>query len=176
MKGFILLYLSILFISCSNNGKKEIEIVLNKFIESKVVISELQLIPFQLSDTISFANYIGSKYKIITYVDSISCGECSINFLLKWPELFKDFNTKKTPVLVIFNTSDFRQVQDVMRLYKLDFPYFLDIDGRFQELNPTLPKQKYFHTFLTVNDTVKVAGIPINNLSLRELYINEIYK
>lgn len=61
-----------------------------------------------------------------------------------------------------------------MELYKLNFPYFLDIDGKFRELNPALPEQKYFHTFLTVNDTVKVAGIPISNHSLRELYIHEL--
>lgn len=146
LKGCVVFFLFCVLNACNNSIRREVEKELSLFLETRIHISGMDLIPFHLTDTINLEDYKNSKYKIYTYIDSMGCSECKIKQLKYWTELFRNFNTKASPVLVIFNTSDYRKVRDAMELYNLDFPYFLDINNQFKKLN-TLPEREYFRTF-----------------------------
>jgi len=51
------------------------------------------------------------------------------------------------------------------------------LDGSFERLNPHLPKDERFHTFLLdENNKVILVGYPVNNPKLKELYLKELNK
>jgi hypothetical protein len=51
------------------------------------------------------------------------------------------------------------------------------LDGSFERLNPHLPANEQFHTFL-LNEENKVvlAGSPVHNEKLKKLYLAELNK
>ena len=54
---------------------------------------------------------------------------------------------------------------------------FYDIDGSFERLNPHLPKNERFHTFLLdEHNKVILVGSPVDNTRLKNLYFSEIKK
>jgi hypothetical protein len=177
--SFLCIILIPIFLSCNSkkNDKKEyIEKELILFLDSKISIEDVGLIPINLADSIMMKDYLSSKYKIYSFVDSMNCSSCQIVRLRKWKDLFKNLNPKLSPIIIIFNTQDVLNVKKYMELYGLDFPYFLDFENKFKQVNKQIPKKGAFRTFLTRNDTVIVVGNPINNKKIEKLYRTEISK
>lgn len=88
-----LYFIVLILFSCVNDSSQEIKNILKTFLGTHISLSNIDLIPFQLSDSISVKEYIENKYKIITYVDSVNCSECKVNLLRRWPEIFRESNT-----------------------------------------------------------------------------------
>ena len=174
---FFCIMLIPLFLSC-NSKKKEMKEYIEKelilFLYSKISIEEVGLIPVNLTDSIMMKDYLSSKYKIYSFVDSMDCSSCQIVRLRKWKDLFKDLNSKLSPIIIIFNTQDVLNVKKYMDLYGLDFPYFLDFENKFKKVNKQIPQKGIFRTFLTRNDSIIVVGNPINNKKIEKLYRKEI--
>lgn len=177
MKTLLLIITVFIAISCSegsregNQIKKELKMIIGK----KMDIPK-EIIPFNLSDSITLANCMESKYKIIYFVDSMECTECHIRYLYNLKKFFKEVDQKQSPVIVIFNTNDAFDIKMYTEKYELNFPYFLDPDKKFKSLNKELPKSEAINTFLTRNDTVILAGNPVYNVKLKELFIAQTQK
>lgn len=87
----------------------------------------------------------------------MACTECHIKYLDKLKGFFREVDQKRSPVLVLFNTND-------------------AFDKKFKSLNKKLPKSEVINTFLTRNDTVILAGNPVYNPKLKELFIAQSKK
>ena len=117
-----------------------------------------------------------AKYKVISYIDSLSCTSCHLNLSIKvWTTLLKNFGDKDFSLFVIVQTQDIEGFRMLLDSYKQDIPFFVDYYGDFKNSN-NFPSEEIFHTFLLRDDTVILAGAPSDKSKLFELYKREISK
>ena len=78
------------------------------------------------------------------------------------------------PFLFFFQTKDVSELKYVFKRDDFSLPVCIDTEDKFYKLN-RFPDNMMFQTFLVDADNrVKVIGNPIHNLSVKELYLNEI--
>ena len=64
-------------------------------------------------------------------------------------------------VVIILNSSDIIAPEKLIFQKRFRYSVFYDLDGSFERLNPHLPKNERFHTFLLgENDKVLLVGNP----------------
>lgn len=140
---------------------------LRKKIESFVTVQIC--IPYERLDfkkCIEFKDSIDDKdIKLVFYNDSISCLDCTFT---KMAEYLQENHEKLQKVRIIHiisvNSKDseylFRKLCNI-RLYG---EVYLDTCNAFVKVNPKLPKEELFHTFLLdKDDKVVFVGNPSNN-------------
>ena len=113
---------------------------------------------------------LASPFKVVIYVDSSSCEDCSISSALGMRGYQIELR-ERTDIqfIYIFNTSDLSSLNQ--RLLNLGFYhyYFADIDNIFTKVN-NIPASQQFHTFLLEDNKVKVIGSPILNTKKKKSY------
>jgi len=115
-----------------------------------------------------------AKYKIICYIDSVSCAECRLNkSVLTWVSLMNSFEKEDFSLFIIVDSQDFNQIRALFERYGLDIPFFIDFNSEFRGAN-NIPTEELFHTFLLRDNIVVLAGDPSNNPNLQSLYDKEI--
>lgn len=114
---------------CYNNEEKELIKFLKEVLGTRMDVPR-DIIPFALSNSVTFQNSLESKYKIIHFIDSMECSECYIKSLYKWEVFFNQENSRIAPIFLIFNTDNVFDIKMFMEKYELNFPYFLDINKR----------------------------------------------
>jgi hypothetical protein len=78
-------------------------------------------------------------------------------------------------VIVIMNPSDIETADYTLADMRFHHTVFYDLDGSFERLNPHLPANELFHTFLLNKDNkVVLVGNPIRNEMLWKLYKEQI--
>lgn len=168
-KQMILLIGCISFLSC--NMQPDVNSGLKKLIGREMKLPP-DIVGFNLADSVSMDTYLNSPYKIIYYIDSMGCTECHIESLYRWKKFFQETDQKKSPIVILFETNDIFDIQMFMEKFELHFPFFLDANKKFKAMNRNiLPDHALLSTFLTRNDTIILAGNPIDNFKLRELFI-----
>jgi hypothetical protein len=75
------------------------------------------------------------------------------------------------------NTSDMDATDYMLTDMRFHRTVFYDLDGSFERLNPHLPANEQFHTFLLNEDNKTVlVGNPVHNEKLKNLYLAELDK
>jgi len=145
---------------------KEIE----GFLGEEIVLKDL--IPINLPETYSLSDYLSSEYKIIVYIDSMSCSSCLLNKILPWQKYFESI-ADNSKFMIIFNNPDVFHVRDILAEYKIEVPYFLDVSSNIKK-SRNFPQIEVLRTFLLHNNKVTLVGDPANNKKMMDLYINTI--
>lgn len=161
--------LLILFSSCKNN---RLETELEEFLGKEIIIPE-SLIGFKVNEHNSLPSRTKSKYKIVVYVDSLlSCSTCWVQDVGAWDILRKEIESEEDRrIFLIFNSSDVHEIMENIKNFNINIPFFLDIEGELKN-HPNFPKRELFKTFITRNDTVILAGNPVFNSKLMDLYLS----
>lgn len=117
------------------------------------------------------------KCKVLVYYNKKGCTACKLKQLIKWKQLINTNKNLETEFIFIFNTkNNIEELVSSLLLYKFDFPVMCDTIGEFETLN-LLPKDDLFHVFLLdKNNITKLAGTPINNDKMWNLYVKQIIK
>jgi len=165
--------LALLVIMSCNNSENNTENYLRKIIGKKIVLPE-DLLLFNSVDT-SYYNAIYAPCKLVTIIDSASCSECRIKSLYVLKSIVDKDKTSKSRFIVIFDTKDIYNTEQIFEKYKIKIPFFIDLKHNISKMNE-IPDKRTFQTFLLIDEKVIVAGDPTYNSTLYELYIKQIKK
>ena len=173
MKGTLTIIITILFfISCVSNHeiKKDLKTLQSKRItfptEVKLLING--------KDTL-INSFMDSELKLVVYSDSIACNTCIVSKMFIWDdfvEYAEEFDNR-LKYYFIFSPKKNNEysVRFELKDALFDYPVILDSNGKFEKLNPHLPKNKAMHTFLLDKDNkVILVGNPLNNPKIEEMF------
>ena len=171
MRCLIGLFMSFLFFSCSSNEmKKEYE----QLKSEKITIPDYEHAIIEGKDSLINDCFKGNL-KLVIFTDSTSCNSCSVETIYNWEELVKyaeryggqlDFYFIFTP-----KKYDVEDVQFALTHTTFKYPLILDSLGLFRAMNPHIPTNKLFHTFLLNEENrVIMVGNPLHNSNVRKLF------
>jgi len=159
--------------SCKQSNNTLLKEQLDAFIGTDIVIPE-NLLSFNDKNHIIKKE---AKYKVVSYVDSLSCISCYLDESAKgWANLLANFRDGDFSLFIIFQTQDIESIRTLFDSYKLDYPFFIDLYGDFKQRNAAVPSERKFHTFLLKNNSVILVGSPAGSSKMLELYKQEILK
>jgi hypothetical protein len=169
------LYL-ILFIVILNACKSPVKDLRNELLNivGKDVVIPKGLVPINFPDSINPYKFIENhNYKIVVYIDSLSCSECRLKKMFPWNEYFYLFYEKGVPVYIIMNTPNIQELEYMINNLDIEFPIFIDIDGKYKKAN-IISNNEIFRTVLARKTKVVLAGDPTTNNKILKLYVKEI--
>ena len=171
-KLFILLSCISLSLSCSDRNQIEKEL---KILQSKPITIPMDIETLLDGRDTMINNLMKSELKLVVYTDSLACSTCEISKMEEWMGLINYASAfdNRLKFYFIFAPSkqDERIVRIKLKMNYFDYPMFLDSDGKFDELNPHLPKNKAMHTFLLdKNNNVILVGNPLKNNNIMEMF------
>lgn len=112
--------------------------------------------------------------KLIIYYSPESCSSCQAAHLYKLEQLFCYKSDKHLFTPMIIMSPDEQQYALTLKLLKSQtnpFPVYLDRKDEFRQLNPNLPKDTRFHTFLLDrHNHIVLIGDPLLNTDMRKLF------
>lgn len=126
--------------------------------------------------------------KLVVYIDSIICTECTMNSLYQWYDyslIEKKYRDLFQLCFVIkSNQKDEQSLISTFRYTGLNHPIYIDKKNAFMKANPNIPMEDMYHTFLlNQNDSVVLVGDPLKNTQIKNLFeksleqlINKIQK
>jgi hypothetical protein len=148
---------------------------LEVFHGTPITISDnLRVITNGKKDSLHFD--ISDKFaRFIVYVDSLECSSCRAGRMYEYNGVidFRDSVGMQFMPIFIFSPPE-RVVEELLyqvRVSYFDYPILLDDSGLFPIINPHIPTDPRFHTFLLdKNGKVVLVGDPVHNPGLWELY------
>ena len=116
--------------------------------------------------------------KMVVYVNREGCESCKLMSLLPVYQFALEHKRfKKFGMILILSPSHIESAEEFLAPFRFHYTIFYDLDDSFERLNPHLPKNERFHTFLLdENNKVILIGNPTQNLKLKKLYIKELNK
>lgn len=176
-KIILLLFLILLSYSCIHDNKKnDIQSLVKKWQGREIIFPKDQII-FETTagDTINMMEK-DKPYKILMYIDSIGCISCKFK-LSKWKKFIEEINSaSKSNVLFYFfiHTNNIEEFKYILKRDNFTYPVCLDVNNCIDKLN-NFPNKIAFQTFLLDNkNKVKIIGNPIDNINVKELYLQEL--
>lgn len=165
--------------SCSEENKYKNRIVkeLSIFKKNEIIIPD-NLVAINYGNQISDRELLKRPLKLVVYINQTGCEGCKMQELI--PLYIFILQTKhlyKLGVLIIISSSDIMTIENRLQQIRFRYSIFYDLDGSFEKLNPNLPRDDKFHSFL-INENHKVIlfGNPALNYKLKTLYLNTLEK
>lgn len=125
-------------------------------------------------DTLLVPEDSGVVAKVLVYYSAEGCTPCKLKELMQWRPMIEELAEDSAVRFVfILNPAHTTERELEMTLYGMRFahPVFYDRAGGFETLNPELPKDPVFHTFLLDRaNRVMLVGSPVGNVKMWELY------
>ena len=167
--------------SCAENNesKRKLKAELRKFQETAITFPDNLLAKHYDNQVSPDRSLLDRPFKMVVYVNQEGCQDCRLHALLPWIYMFilENRHFENFGVIMILNTSDMESTDDTLEELRFRHTVFYDLDGSFEFLNPHLPKNERYHTFL-LNEENKVilVGNPIRNEKLKKLYLKKLNK
>ena len=114
--------------------------------------------------------------KMVVYVNQEGCQDCRLRSLLPvYMFMLENQKLAHFGVVIILHPAQIEAAESTLSEMNLRRTVFFDPDGSFERLNPHLPQNEQFHTFLLNEDNkVVLVGSPIHNEKLKNLYLAEM--
>ena len=153
MKGNKCFFIGIilcLFVACTNRNQqfaKEMKALQSKEIKlpSKglVLLQSTELHEVEMNE---------KALKLVIYTDSVGCTSCAINQINLWDSFIDYANQFNNQLRFYFIFSpvkkDLNSIKLAIANSMFEYPIVLDTLREFEKLNPHLPKNRSFHSFL----------------------------
>ncbi len=175
MKKF-LLGLALLAVAGCNSPKRELRRTLANFVGQEIRLPD-GLQSKQLGEDVPDPGFRRKDWRIVVYTDSTGCSECKLRNLVLWKDVIRANDSLSVPagIVFVFHPKKVRELGFMLKNYEFDYPVYYDLEGEFERLNPGLPKDVRFHTFLLdPQNRVAVVGSPVRNEKLWKLYRDEM--
>ena len=139
------------------------------------------MVCIMLGDEVTLKNeYLAdnvSKLRLCVYWDSTFCLSCNLRILYQWHNYIDSVNRQNDnsliPVFVFapskkqLHEDDFT---DILKKTNFEYPPFVDTTNSFRRMNPQIPSDQIFHTFLFDNmGNAVLVGNPLRNKNVDEL-------
>ncbi|MBQ7237359.1 MAG: hypothetical protein IJS20_01060 [Bacteroidales bacterium] len=180
MKKILFLFIDIVFLfsSCLSNKPEQIEEQVNNVYHNKIYIPFDSLICIHSRITVDDnLKYTHSRFKILNFVDSKSCSECTILKMTYWNEYLYSNEEISSAFIFEANSSIIHQIEESYNECGLDHPIYIDTCGAFRKCNPFIPDNSIFHTLLlNESDSIILIGNPLNNEKIAKLYKRVLFE
>jgi hypothetical protein len=177
---FILFVMVLLCDACSeNNGqKKGLESELRLFKAKAITLPNNLLAKRCDEQTPPDTTLLRRPLKMVIYVNQDGCEDCKLRALLPVHMfILENRHLENFGVIIILNASQMEAADQTLTDMRFRQTVFYDPDGSFERLNPHLPANEQFHTFLLNKENkVILAGNPVHNEKLKKLYLAEMNK
>ena len=112
---------------------------------------------------------------MVVYVDSVVCSSCRLKEMYKWDDFLSKLESVSSQIKVffIFATSydNIRKLKISAKTLPNSFPIYMDTTNIFLRMNPHIPHNPMFHTFLLdENNNVLLVGNPLENEKIKKLF------
>lgn len=171
MKYIIFVLIGFIFISCKKSEKETVACLIKEWAGKEILYPQNMHFVSLENDT----NYLYKKeYKIVTYVDSIGCTACKLQF-----EQWKHFITlldsiNNSSVLFFICPKNRKEINYFLKKDNFTHPVCIDEKDSFNILNK-FPDEMMFQTFLLDSlNKVLAIGNPIHSPKVKELYLKII--
>lgn len=168
---FYIFFLLLLGTACQDSRKKISDMV-QEWEEREVHFPDHPVFTVQGRDTVDFS-FVGSDYKIVSYVDSMGCVSCKLR-LPDWKVFIAEVDSLtggQVPFIFFFHPKKISEMHYLMRRDEFTYPACLDTRDELNRLN-NFPEDIAFQTFLLdKQNRVKVLGNPVLNPRVKELYL-----
>ena len=125
-------------------------------------------------------SYLNAAAKMVVLFDSTTCASCELAHLWEWDEVssISDETQNKFTTVFIFSPGK-KDIISVKRslenIQSNKIRAIIDEDQEFIRLNPFIPKENTFHTFLLDSENnILLVGNPVKNDKLWNLYKSTI--
>ena len=181
MKQHPIIYLTIVFgislalTSCNQMTATGNHIV-SKWKSKEILFPTNSIFTIEGKDSIDYSFSI-TDYKIVSYVDSVGCLSCKLEFA-RWEglmqEIIQDPAKPNVLLLLYIHPKNRKEVENLLFFKSFTHPICIDEQNEFDKLNQ-VPKEEQYHTFL-LDKHNKVIGIgnPVYNIKIKELYLKLI--
>ena len=163
--------------TCSGNSKRKQELAerLRIFREEAIVFPD-NLLAKYCGDQEPDTTLLIRPLKMVMYVNQGECEGCKMRALLPVHLFIHESKPyTKFGVVIILNPSHMESADQLLKGLRFRQTVFYDLDGSFELLNPQLPKNERFHTFLLdEHNKVILVGSPVGNEKLKKLYLEEL--
>ena len=162
--------------SCHSGQEKKIYGLFTEWYGRKIEIPHDSVFTVLGVDMVSCIDR-NSKFKIVSYVDSVGCISCRLR-LPKWKlfiTLLDSISDDKIPVCLFFSPeNDIKEVAFMLKRENFHHPIWIDKENMLNKLNH-FPADPTFQTFLLDKDNrVLAVGNPVHNPKVKELYLKII--
>jgi hypothetical protein len=173
---FFLLFVSLFVIGCKKeNQRNRLAQIIQEWQGKEILFPSNIIFTLHGRDTLTY-KIPASPHKIVVYVDSVGCTACDFSFS-EWKKFVDEVGRAtfgSVPVLFFFHAKNPIEISRSLRIYNIDTPVVFDLNDELNTLN-RFPSNQDFQTFLLdENNRVVFIGNPVNNRSIRNLYLSEI--
>ncbi|MDD7454826.1 MAG: hypothetical protein PUK70_01040 [Bacteroidales bacterium] len=149
----------------------------------KAMMENPIVIPERLStawrDTVITGSVALCHPLLVIHVDSSYCSTCVIPKLNRYSPLYAQSLSEGTFRLAVIVSSphgEARHICHQVGLHHFDFPVYVDLENEFDLLNPSIPSDRRFHSFLTDSlGRPRLIGDPTASEHLMKIF-NEVLK
>lgn len=125
-------------------------------------------------------NHNNYKYRMVVYVDSTECTPCELGHLRFYIPLIHEAQKNKTDIGFFFiiapKEQDWFDLNMEIEETDISGNIYIDSTYIFLKSNPTIPKEKKFHSFmLDKNNHIVFIGSPIDNEKIKGIYRKLIF-
>lgn len=179
--GYILLSAICSLICACNSQKKELQEKCEKLQSKEIEIPYEQMVCWTSDSIKAISPWNRAKLKMIHYVDSAACSTCYLNKIAKNEQLFRmeKFSNNEFYNIFIINPSNKAKKRLEMDFNDKLIPQtiFVDSANVFTEVNPNIPSESMYHTFLLdENNKVILVGNPNANEKIAEMLLSIVEK
>ncbi len=178
--SILILLGSIFCFSCSRMSEQErkMEAELRQFKENTIVFPDNMIAKICEGKTPLDTTLLNRSSKLVVYVGPDGCTDCKLRSLMPlYMFILENRHKENFGVVVIIHSDDIETAEFVLSDLRFRHTVFYDVDGSFVRLNPQLPVDERYHTFLLdKRNRVVLIGNPTHNEKLKDLYLAEIDK
>ena len=171
----ILAIIATLLSSCVHTQKKELLKLIYEW-QGREILFPTDVTFERIDGKAVCLDSFNCTYKVFTYVDSIGCMSCKLK-LSEWNDFMSMVDSlypNTVSYQFIFQPYKIGELQLMLKREKFSAPICIDKKGKFEDLNE-FPKNASFQTFLLdEKNKVLAVGNPINNVKIKELYLDVI--
>ena len=178
--SFTLIVGTLLCSACTGNDlhKKKSEADLRWFKETAVTLPDNMLAKHCDEQMSPDTTLLQRPLKMVIYVNQEGCQDCRLMALSRtYMFILENEYRKNFGVILILNTPRMEATNHTLTEMRFRRTVFYDLDGSFERLNPHLPANEGFHTFLLNEDNkVILVGNPAHSTKLKQQYLAALDK
>ena len=173
----LLLVMSYCYLTACNSQKHDVKKALEKMQSSAIAIPYERMECWASDSVIEDKPWNNARLKLVHYVDSATCSTCYLQKVAIYGLLFgmeTQSNNEFYNVFII-NPNIIAKKKLVSDFSSKLIPQtiFVDTANVFMELNPNLPPESMFHTFLLdENNKVILVGNPMLNEQIEDMMLS----
>lgn len=117
------------------------------------------------------------KAKLVMFISPEECTTCRISKMYLADTLFRIRSYADLVPMVIISPEGTQRdsIIEAIRFNRFEFPVYEDREGEFLRMNPVIPEDGRFHTFLVGRDgRILLVGSPMQDEKIMNLYIKTL--